>query len=90
MFLQVDGDYLSKQTDITEKMRSILVDWIIQVHQKFKLLHETLYLSILILDRYLSQTDIKRGECSVNTERTLKSEHSSLFSLCMIMLVVSF
>ena len=47
-------------------MRSILVDWIIQVHQKFKLLHETLYLSILILDRYLSKTDIKRGKSSLS------------------------
>ena len=43
-------------------MRGILVDWLIQVHLKFKLLQETLYLTVAILDRYLSVTDIKRGE----------------------------
>lgn len=35
-------------------MRSILVDWIIEVHCKFQLLPETLYLAINIMDRYLS------------------------------------
>ncbi|CAH00845.1 uncharacterized protein KLLA0_D15565g [Kluyveromyces lactis] len=35
-------------------MRSILVDWIIEVHCKFQLLPETLYLSINLMDRYLS------------------------------------
>ena len=58
---QVDADYIKKKTDITERMRGILVDWLIQVHLKFKLLQETLYLTVAILDRYLSVTDIKRG-----------------------------
>ncbi|CDO93948.1 unnamed protein product [Kluyveromyces dobzhanskii CBS 2104] len=35
-------------------MRSILVDWIIEVHCKFQLLPETLYLAINLMDRYLS------------------------------------
>ena len=34
-------------------MRSILIDWLIQVHNRFGLLQETLFLSIGILDRYL-------------------------------------
>lgn len=29
-------DYMNSQTDINEKMRSILVDWLIEVHMKFK------------------------------------------------------
>jgi hypothetical protein len=47
--------YLSRQTDINEKMRAILIDWLIEVHLKFKLLPETLYLSINMIDRYLER-----------------------------------
>lgn len=45
--------YMSRQVDINEKMRGILVDWIIEVHLKFKLLPETLYLTVNLTDRYL-------------------------------------
>lgn len=48
------------QTDINEKMRAILVDWLIDVHLKFKLLPETFYLTINIIDRYLSVSSIVR------------------------------
>ena len=34
-------------------MRAVLVDWLIQVHQQFNLLQETLYLTVAILDRFL-------------------------------------
>lgn len=46
--------YMKKQSDINESMRAILVDWLIDVHLKFKLLNETLFLTINIIDRYLS------------------------------------
>lgn len=48
------------QTDINEKMRAILVDWLVDVHLKFKLLPETLFLTINIIDRYLEQNQISR------------------------------
>lgn len=47
---------MSKQIDINEKMRAILVDWIIEVHLKFRLLPETLFLTIGLIDRYLEKT----------------------------------
>jgi G2/mitotic-specific cyclin-B, other len=50
--------YLSKQTDINEKMRAILIDWLIEVHLKFKLLPETLFLTINMIDRYLEKQTI--------------------------------
>jgi len=53
--------YMSQQQDINEKMRAILVDWIIEVHLKFKLLPETLFITVNLIDRYLSQTSIKRN-----------------------------
>jgi G2/mitotic-specific cyclin-B, other len=48
------------QTDINEKMRAILVDWLIEVHYKFKLLPETLFLTINLIDRYLERADVQR------------------------------
>ena len=50
-----DPNYLQMQRNLRPKMRSILVDWIVEVHLKFKLLPETLYLSINIMDRFLSK-----------------------------------
>lgn len=52
--------YLKTQSDINEKMRAILIDWLIEVHQKFKLIPETLFLTVNILDRYLEKVPINR------------------------------
>ena len=51
----VKEDYLNKAsgTTILPKMRAVLVDWLIQVHQQFNLLQETLYLTVALLDRFL-------------------------------------
>ena len=40
-------------SDIRPHMRSTLMDWLIEVHQRFKLLQETLYLAVSIIDRYV-------------------------------------
>ena len=50
--------YMKNQVDISEKMRSILVDWLVEVHYKFKLTNETLFLSVNILDRYLEKIPV--------------------------------
>ena len=50
----------TKQTDINEKMRAILVDWLIEVHYKFKLLPETLFLTVNLIDRFLERNDVVR------------------------------
>jgi len=42
-------------------MRAILVDWLVDVHNKFKLLPETLFLTVNIIDRYLEKVVIKRS-----------------------------
>jgi hypothetical protein len=42
--------YMKSQADINEKMRSILIDWLVEVHLKFKLLPETLYLTVNLID----------------------------------------
>nr|QYW07116.1 cyclin B1-2 [Dimocarpus longan] len=55
-------DYMDAQPDINAKMRSILVDWLSQVHRKFQLMPETLYLTINIVDRFLSKRFVSRRE----------------------------
>lgn len=52
--------YMENQTHINEKMRSILVDWLVEVHLKFKLVPETLYLTINLIDRYLERKQVSR------------------------------
>jgi len=50
-------NYMQKiQKEINERMRIILLDWLVDVQLKFKLLPETLFLTINIIDRYLSKT----------------------------------
>jgi hypothetical protein len=44
---------ISRYANITGKMRSILIDWLCQVHHRFHLLQETLYLTVAIIDRFL-------------------------------------
>ncbi|XP_039024879.1 LOW QUALITY PROTEIN: G2/mitotic-specific cyclin S13-7-like [Hibiscus syriacus] len=56
------NDYMHLQTDINEKMRSILVDWLIDVHQKFELSPEALYLTVNLIDRFLSVKVVPRRE----------------------------
>ena len=53
------------QDDISCRMRAILIDWMIEVHLKFKLLPETLYLSVNIMDRFLVKQKIKRDKFQV-------------------------
>lgn len=43
---------MKKQPDITDGMRSILVDWLVEVAEEFKLDQHTLYMSASIMDRY--------------------------------------
>ena len=47
-------NYMEMQKDLAWKMRGILTDWLVQVHSRFRLLPETLFLSINIIDRFLS------------------------------------
>ena len=49
-----DPHYMLKQKELRWKMRTILIDWLVEVHQKFKLLAETLFLTVNIIDRFLS------------------------------------
>ncbi|KAK2656868.1 hypothetical protein Ddye_009920 [Dipteronia dyeriana] len=53
-------NYMAQQFDINERMRAILIDWLIEVHDKFDLMNETLFLSVNLIDRFLSQQTMVR------------------------------
>ena len=53
-------DYMSKQTDINSSMRTILIDWLVEVQENFELFHETLYIAVRLVDTYLSRKEVKR------------------------------
>ena len=61
-FTQPNGFYMRRQQHINENVRAILVDWIISVHSKFKLLPETLYLTINLIDRYFSMFNVQKSD----------------------------
>ncbi|XP_045895844.1 cyclin-A1 isoform X2 [Micropterus dolomieu] len=55
--------YIEKHPEITNEMRVILVDWLVEVIQEYKLRSETLHLAVNYLDRFLSCTAyVKRGK----------------------------
>ena len=51
---------MSHQPDITAAMRTILVDWLVEVQENFELFHETLYMAVKLVDLYLMRREVKR------------------------------
>jgi len=54
--------YLDLQTELNKNMRSILVDWMVEVQESFEMNHETLYLAVKLVDMYLGKTLVKRDK----------------------------
>ncbi|XP_076302514.1 cyclin A isoform X1 [Lasioglossum baleicum] len=54
--------YMKKQPDITYSMRSILVDWLVEVAEEYQLQTETLYLAVSYIDRFLSYMSVVRAK----------------------------
>ena len=60
MINTINPNYFEYQKEINQSMRSILIDWLIDIHNKFNFKQETLYMTIYIMDSYLSQKIIER------------------------------
>ena len=59
--MAVRPTYMVRQPHLKESMRTIVVDWLVDVHRKFhELAPETLYLTVNLIDRYLSVQKVKR------------------------------
>lgn len=54
-------DYIEKvQKDVTPSMRGVLVDWLVEVAEEYKLLSETLHLTVSYIDRFLSLKTVNK------------------------------
>jgi len=75
---------LDPKPEISPRMRTILIDWLIQVHSRFSLLQETLFLAIGILDRYLQDkmTEVgrKRLQLVGITSMWIASKYEEIFA----------
>jgi cyclin B len=57
---RVNPNYMSRQETVNEKMRCILIDWLVEVHLKFRMALETLFITVQIIDRYLQVRNVRR------------------------------
>lgn len=48
-------NFLSGHKEVTHKMRTILIDWINEVHHQFKLEIDTYHMTVSLIDRYLQK-----------------------------------
>ncbi|PKA47285.1 Cyclin-A1-1 [Apostasia shenzhenica] len=54
-------DFMERvQEDINANMRAILIDWLVEVAEEYRLVPDTLYLTVNYIDRYLSDNKINR------------------------------
>ena len=56
------GPRLQSQRDINATMRGILIDWLVEVAEEYRLEAETLYLAVNYIDRFLSQVPVNRSK----------------------------
>lgn len=52
-------------SEVKETSRAFLVEWIIDVHRKFRLSPETLYLTVFLIDNFLSLHRIKKSQLHI-------------------------
>jgi len=53
-------DYMDRQACLSQWMRALLVDWMVEVQESFELNHETLYLAVKLVDLYLSNVMVSK------------------------------
>lgn len=54
--------YMSKQEDITHNMRSILIDWLVEVGQEYDFQEGTIFVAVGFLDRFLGKMSVARSK----------------------------
>lgn len=57
-----NASYMRKQPDISSNMRSILMEWLVEVADEYKLQSQTLYLGSSYVDRFLSRMSVTRSK----------------------------
>lgn len=51
---------MMEQKEVTSHMRGILIDWIVDLHQRFKMFADTLFMVVTIIDKYLQKKQITK------------------------------
>ena len=59
---QPNAAYMLRQADLTARMREILIDWLVEVHLKFRLQSETLYLCVYLIDKFLERRAVMKNK----------------------------
>jgi len=79
---RIDPRFLTNQVDINEKMRAILVDWLVEVHRMFKLLPETLFLAVNLIDRFLEVKPVAREKLQLVgiTSMLIASKYEEIYA----------
>ncbi|XP_065201125.1 G2/mitotic-specific cyclin-A [Planococcus citri] len=55
-------NYMKRQPDVSYSMRTILVDWLVEVAEEYKLQPQTLFLAVSFIDRFLSLMSVVRSK----------------------------
>lgn len=78
-------DYMAWQVDLVRRMRKILVNWLMEVHHKFRLAHYTLFLGINLLDRYLCVKQLGRADLQLcgSTCLWIASKYNEIYAPTM-------
>jgi len=57
-----EPNFMHRQPHINARMRVVLLDWMVEVHMKYKLSSHTLFLTANIVDRYLEKRHVARNK----------------------------
>lgn len=52
------GNYIQRQSNVSNRSRAIIIDWIVELQEHFELTHETIYLTVKLLDIFLDRYSI--------------------------------
>lgn len=61
----VDADYFSHQSTIRPKVRTSIINWMVEVHKKLKMHTDTLFTAVELMDLFLSRVDFDRTKLQV-------------------------
>jgi len=59
---RVDAHYMKRQPEINDRMRSIVVDWLLEINHEYDLSPETVFRAVQIMDRFLERRPCRTEE----------------------------
>ena len=56
------ADYFQLHSELTHASRAFLIDWLVGIHGRFRLVQETLYVAVNLIDRYLAKRMVTKKQ----------------------------